>query len=146
MFRESAGRSSPTHYHHQILACIHGSIEPFIGVRLLPYMSYTVPSTIILSQPPKIVLSRRALRQTSPIYSEKAIMSTDWIHSRAFNPQGCSRRENPNELPLYQTRDESMMQTWGKRQKLKRNLSLVSIVGLMMTLMMACIIGSAFWR
>ncbi len=144
MFRESAGRSSPTHYHHQILAYIHGCIEPFIGVRLLPYMSYTVPSTIILSQPPKIVLSRRALRQTSPIYSEKAIISTDWIHSRAFHPQEYSRRENPNELPLYQTRDESLMQKCGKRQQLKRNFILISIVGLTMTLMMTSSIGSAF--
>lgn len=62
-------------------------------------------------------------------------MSTDEGHLRGFYVQQYLRHGDSDGLPLSQTRDESMMEKGGKRQQLKRNFNLLSIIGLTTTLM-----------
>ena len=48
---------------------------------------------------------------------------------------GKAIQSKPVDLSPAETQDESMMARWGKRQQLKRNFSLLSIIGLTTTLM-----------
>ena len=52
-----------------------------------------------------------------------------------FDARGHLRHTKSVGFPLPQTRDESVMAKWGKRQQLNRNFTLLSIIGLTTTLM-----------
>lgn len=62
-------------------------------------------------------------------------MSSDEARSRRFYDQEDSQPGTFDRLPPFQTRDETMMVKWGKRQQLRRNFTLLSIIGLTTTLM-----------
>ena len=62
-------------------------------------------------------------------------MSANDVDMKDFYAQENARQTRPVMHPPPQTRDESMMVKWGKRQQLKRNFTLLSIVGLTTTLM-----------
>ncbi|TVY19970.1 Choline transport protein [Lachnellula arida] len=68
----------------------------------------------------------------------KILMSTNITTSlepKAYHTETHGRTMNPGGYPQPQTRDESMMEKWGKKQQLKRNFGLLSIVALTTTLM-----------